>query len=172
MGYHPRDHPGGRAAVRGRTEDVDSAVGSLIHGPSERGSSRKLGFRQILFSETRMQPRNEPLRAGPSLTSLHINCPLDTSVREKSGGGLTSYCTPGGCPPLLPPPWYASSLTQEKAAGLLTPTAYPFPFPTPYRSRWQNVTPETSLQNAHTERAQGSPSPLRNPAYPVLGNLG
>src|SRR5215217_2081802 len=87
MGYHPRDHPGGRAAVRGRTEDVDSAVGSLIHGPSERGSSRKLGFRQILFSETRMQPRNEPLRAGPSLTSLHINCPLDTSVREKSSGG-------------------------------------------------------------------------------------
>src|SRR5215204_1416864 len=24
-----------------------------------------------------------PLRAVPSLTSLHINCPLDTSVREK-----------------------------------------------------------------------------------------
>src|SRR5215216_7350177 len=45
MGHHPRDHPGGRAAVRGRTEDVDSAVGSLIHGPSEKGSSRKLGFR-------------------------------------------------------------------------------------------------------------------------------
>src|SRR5829696_2334386 len=60
-----------------------------------------MNFRQISFSETRMQPRNEPLRAGPSLTSLHINCPLDTSVREKSGGGLTSYCTPGRCPPLI-----------------------------------------------------------------------
>src|SRR5215204_5436352 len=41
MGHHPRDHPGGRAAVRGRTEDVDLPLGSLIHGPSEKAHSRK-----------------------------------------------------------------------------------------------------------------------------------